>query len=389
MKSTLLIYILACLLIILVACSQAEVAPPESSKSDPGSDIMAKLSETVDNPPTTATPVEKVDQAEAITPTNVDFPISLPILKQLTDGGCCVQPFWSLDGQRIFYIDRPSQDAQAGLWEVNLEGEKPEFVTDRLGIYSQDLQMRAFLINGDTVVENISTGDQWVILNGGRAVSFSLDGLWLAWTAGQSGPPFDSAQRQVWISRFDGSQATQVFSAVRGGFVGWFPDGRLLVSGLSENDSREQVYWALILNQDQDSEPNLVELGRGGRLREAKISPDGSWLAYLVTFSDNPELDGIWLANTHTGEKRQLDLFGGYHWRDNQHLLIVPLDLSQPYHRLLQVEASTGEVEMLTDPAVTPFKIANADWSISSDGKVVFVSAEDGNIWLLELPNRQ
>jgi Tol biopolymer transport system component len=194
----------------------------------------------------------------------------------------------------------------------------------------------------------------------------------------------------VWVSRFDGSQARQVFSSIGGGFAGWFPDGRLLVNGRSENANLEQVYWALNMEQDQDNAPKQVELGRGGRLREAKISADGSWLAYLVTFSEDPEQDGIWLADTRSGEKRRLDLFGGYQWRNDQNLLVVPLDLSQPYHRLLQVHANTGKVETVTDPEVTPFKIANGDWSVSpGGGKIAFQSAGDGNIWLLEIADHQ
>ena len=66
----------------------------------------------------------------------------------------------------------------------------------------------------------------------------------------------------------------------------------------------------------------------------------------------------------------------------------MPLDLSQPVHRLLQVEAASGQVQSVTDPAITPFKIANGDWSVSPDGELIaFVSADEGNIWLLELPD--
>jgi Tol biopolymer transport system component len=95
-----------------------------------------------------------------------------------------------------------------------------------------------------------------------------------------------------------------------------------------------------------------------------------------------------WLANSRTGERRRLDTFGGYQWRDDQRLLIVPLDLSQPIHRLLQVEAPSGQVQPITDPSITSFKIANGDWSVSPDSQMIaFVSADDGNIWILELPN--
>jgi Tol biopolymer transport system component len=274
------------------------------------------------------------------------------------------------------------------LWGVDLQVAEPEFITDKLGIYSPDMQLRATLVNGQTVVERLDSGEQWTIPNDGRAVSFSPDGSWVAWTAGQSDPPFDTARRQVWISRFDGTQANQVFDAIRGSFGGWFPDGRLLVSGLVAEAGSQQAYWALNLEESIDDQASLVELGRGGRLREAKISPDGSWLAYLATFSDDAGQDGIWLVNTHSSERKQLEIFGGFQWRDGGRLLVVPLDLSQPAHQLLQVQVDTGQVTALTDPEVMPFKIANGDWSVSPMGdKIAFLSAEDSNIWTLEIPD--
>jgi Tol biopolymer transport system component len=309
-----------------------------------------------------------------------------PELRSLTEGGCCVEPFWAPDSASLYYIDRPSADDPSGLWRVSLQGETPEFVTDRLGIFSADLRLRAFPSGGQTLVEDLQTGEQWRIPNDGRPVSFSPDGAWLAWTAGQSGPPFDRARREVWISRSDGSDAQLVFAALRGGFEGWFPDGRLLVSGSAAEGGAQQALWALDLENSRPDQPDLVELGRGGRLREAKISPGGGWLAYLVTFSDDPAQNGLWLADTHTGERRRLEQFGGYNWRDENHLLLVPLLLDQPLHWLIEIEAASGAAQVRTDPGQTPFKIANGDWQVSPDGqKLAFLSAVDGNIWLLEL----
>ena len=377
----------------LVSCSPAGSSLPEPTvtHSPPPPPTELPILELMITPdekgthhaPVVAEPTPQLTVQPVLPPT----PTPAPRLRQLTDGGCCTDSFWSPDGQRILYIDRPSMDAQSGLWGVDLHGGQPEFVTDQLGIYSPDMQLRAFLVNGQTIVERLDTGEQWRIPNDGRGDSFSPDGTWLAWTAGQSGPPFDSAERQVWVSRFDGSQERQVFDAVRGGFGGWFPDGRLLVSGLAEGSEREQAYWALDLDQSLAGQASRMELGRGGRLREAKISPDGSWLAYLVSFSQDPAVDGIWLADTRSGERWRLEIFGGYHWRDDQRLLVVPLDLSQPTHQLLQVQAATGQIEALTDPALTPFRIANGDWSVSPQGgSIAFLSADDGNIWLLEIP---
>jgi Tol biopolymer transport system component len=257
---------------------------------------------------------------------------------------------------------------------------------DRLGIYSPDQKLLAFPMNNETVIERLSTGEQWQIPNGGRSVSFSPDGDWLAWTGGDFTPPFDRAEREVWVSRVDGSEARQVFTAIRGGFAGWLSGERILVSGLVEGTASEQAYWALSLNPILVEQSELMELGRGGRLREAKISSDGSWLAYLVTFGADPSQDGLWLAEAISGERKRLEVFGGYNWRDGEHLLVVPLDLSEPVHELLQVHAPSGHVEPLTDPSITPFRIANGDWSVSPDGgKIVFVSADDGNIWVLDI----
>ncbi len=297
-----------------------------------------------------------------------------------------MDPFWSRDGKQVLYIDRPAQDMPSGLWGIALQGSEPQFVSDQLGIYSADMQLLAYPENGATFVENLSTGELWRIPNGGRAISFSPDNTWLAWTAGQTGPPFDTAQREVWISRVDGSEAQLVFSGMRAGFAGWFPDGRLLVSGLVGDGSRNQALWVLKPGQSQSEQPDMDELVRGNRLREVRISPNGEWVAYLVTFSADPAQDGLWLVNTSTGEQHSLDVFGGYKWRDGQNLLVVPLDINQPIHRFLQIGAATGQIHPITDPDTTPFKIANGDWSISPSGKeIIFVSAEDSNIWLIEL----
>lgn len=393
MNSRHLAIIIIITMVFLAGCSQVESRTPAASLTLSPTTPPTKLPvlELINTPGEVPAdhdtvlaepPTQPTEQPEA-SPT----PTPAPSLRQLTVGGCCTEPFWSTDGERVLYIDRPSADSPSGLWGVDLQDGQPEFISDQLGIYSKDMQLRAFLMNGGTVVERLESGEQWTISNGGRAVSFSPDGFWVAWTTGQSGPPFDSAERQVWVSRVDGSQARQVFEAIRGGFGGWFPDGRLLVSGLVEGSEGEQAYWALSLEQSLEGQASLVELGCGSRLREAKISPDGSWLAYLATFSADSGQDGIWLVNTHSGERQRLGIFGGYHWHDGGRLLVVPLDLSQPVHQLLQVQADTGQVAALTDPAVTSFKIANGDWCVSPAGdKIVFLSAYDGNIWLLEIP---
>jgi Tol biopolymer transport system component len=303
------------------------------------------------------------------------------VLRQLTTGGCCVEPFWSPDSQQLFYLDKPSPGAQAGFYSANVQDGSVSLFTDRLGLFSPDMSLRAFPDGKQTIVERLADEQRWVIPSAGRVVSFSPDGAQVAWTAGQSGPPFDTARREIWTSQADGSQAKALLQLYSGGFAGWFPDGRLLVNGRIDLNEPMQGLWAYSTQNG-----SMLPLGSGERLRGVTISPGGSWVTYQVLFSSNPDENGTWLVNTRTGEKRRLDLFGAYRWRDDSRLLLIPLDASQPSHQIWQIDAASGEAQPLTDSSVTSFKIANGDWSVSPDGtKIAFVSAQDHNIWIIEL----
>jgi len=132
-----------------------------------------------------------------------------------------------------------------------------------------------------------------------------------------------------------------------------------------------------------------VELVRAERPRGTLLSPNGHWLAYYVTLSDEPAENGLWLVRTDGSERRELgkERFGAYQWRDARRLLIIPFDPQATFHELWELDAETGETRRLTDPNVTPFKISNGDWRVSPDGRqVAFVESQDRNIWVLTLP---
>jgi len=117
------------------------------------------------------------------------------------------------------------------------------------------------------------------------------------------------------------------------------------------------------------------------------MAPGGQWIVYAVTLDpDGPEDDGLWIISADGSQHYQLDVFGGVKWRDETHLLVVPMDIDAPSHRLLQVDAPTGQVAQLTDPAQLSFRISGGDWSVSPTGEhIVFLNAEDQALWLLAL----
>lgn len=328
-------------------------------------------------------------QVTVVPPTpEISTPTALaPIISQLTQGGCCVQPFWSPDSRQVLFLDRPDAQSPAGIWGVPVTGGQPAPWTERLGIYSPDMRLRAYPSQGLTMIERMEDNQRWVIDNGGRSVSFSPDSSMVAWSSGQSGPPFDTAVRQVWVSRVDGTQARRVGEFMGGGFSGWLPDGRMLINSRLQAPESGQVIWALTLPAEPGGPTEQQELARGERLRSFSVSLDGSWLAYVMTSTADPGESGLFVVSTTTGQTRRIEPFGAYRWRDGEHLLLVPLDLSHPQHGLLQISAASGEVRTILEPSLPAFKIANGDWSVSPDGQwVVFLSANDQNLWLLALP---
>jgi Tol biopolymer transport system component len=389
----LLVLLLIVLLVTLSSCSISAVAPSNPTSAP----LLSGLRPTTDSPSLSThsalptQPSTPTDQSSQLlltpTPLSQPTPMPLPTLRALTSGGCCVQPFWSPDGEQVLFLDRLSTNAPTGIWSVDLQSDPPQLFTERLGIFSNDMKLRAFLQNRQTVVERLADGQRWLIPNGGRAVSFSPDDQMVAWVSGNPGPPYDTARRDIWISAVDGSQPRRLLSLVGGGLNGWFPDGRLLINGRLDTEQEGQALWALSTAPEPSGKPQMVELARDQRIRSATLSPVGNWLAYVAAFSGQPDQDGLWLVNTFTLEKRRLDIFGAFRWRDDERLLVVPMDLSQPVHSIWQVMAESGQAEALTDPAQTPIRLSNGDWSVDPLGKyVIFVSAMDHNIWLLTLP---
>lgn len=329
-------------------------------------------------PPATAT----ATTIPSPTPTATPSPTPTPVLRRLTEGGCCVQPYWSSDGRQVRFIDRPGPDAPVGVYGVDVTGSAPALVTERLGIYSADGKLVAYPENGVTMIERVG-GERWVAPSGGRPVTFSPDGTQIVWQISGSSGPNESRVTEVWLSGVDGADARRVARLVGGGFAGWFPDGaRLLVSG-RDSAGADPHYDVLSL-----ADGTLARISQAPRLRGASLSPEGGWLAYTVAFSGAAAYDGLWVVRTDGADARRLDLFGAYRWRAEGRLLVMPLEIDARAQRLIEVDVATGVARALTDPAVTPLRVEAGDWALSPDGRrIAFVSAEDHNIWLIDLPD--
>lgn len=315
------------------------------------------------------------------TPSQASTPVPQAI--RLTSGGCCPYPSWSPDSRRVLFIHKPQPEGEAGLFAVDVQGGRPELVTWAVGLFSPDWTYLAFPLEGNTVVQRRQDGVRWTIPNRGRGVRFSPSGRMIAWQTGplRADHP-DLQEHTLWIASPNGLGAQRLITVIGGGLIGWTDEEQsVVVSGRLRLDGPSGIWRVSTFNGSAE----LVY--ETARPRDPLLSPRGGWLAFYIAFEPIAENNGLWLLRLRDGRARRIALFGSYRWRSEGQLLVIPLDLDEPSPSLWQVDVVSGRVRRLTDPRLTPLPIANNDWQVSPDGsRLVFLSSQDRNLWVLPLP---
>ena len=353
----------------LTACAQDNPAPPATTAPTQSPTATAS---PIQSPTATASP------RPTLTPT--------PELRPLTTGGCCVQPGWSPDSRQVLFIDKPSAGDPAGIYAVDIMtgAQKPPQMTGRIGIYSPDRSLVAYPDNSMTIVERPGTGEKWALSNVGQ-VTFAPDNLHLAWTDDpDTTSPYDRRRSDVYVANLDGTGSSRIARVYGGGLAGWLPGGsRIMYQGRPSLDVHERTLT--VVDLASGAATNLVT---AERISGVSASKDGSWVAYYIAFDELKSRSGIWVQRTDGSGARKLELWGAYQWRDDSHLLVIPMrKAGQAAFEVWEVDAASGASRKLTDAATTPLQILNGDWRVSPGGRyVVYVNSADRNLWLLSLP---
>jgi len=309
----------------------------------------------------------------------------VPAPRRLTEGGCCFGPFF-LDG-KVAFIDKPNASATVGVYAVSLQGGTPELVEKRLGTYLNQGEYLAYQDGAQFVIERRRDGqhlsfpglDNVENLGG---VALSPDGSQVSWSIRDAEGPFDQRVTQLWRVALNGKAPEKVISLFGGGLSAWLPGGKWLLSGRRVVSEAERALFVYDLAGGQS-----VELFRAMSFRNLRVSPDGTWIIFLVQLDPDPQRDGLWLVRTDGKESRKLDFFGAFAWRDATHLLYMPFQQTTQSHEVWTYDVSDKESARVTDSALTRFKIAQGDFAFAPDGSgLVYVSAEDLNLWWLPLP---
>lgn len=357
--------------LLLSACAAANPAPIEAPPTVEPTAMVRGAPTVIPTRAPTATPT--------ITPT------PQPQLIQLTIDGCCVNPGWSPDSQQVLFIDKPAADVDVGFYalEVNGNDRTPKYA-GRVGVYSPDRTFAAFAEGSRTVVERLSSGESWIMPNNGQAVEFSSNNRRVAWEREAISGPYDQRQNEIFVADYTGENAERVTRVYGGGLVGWLPNSNsLMFSGRPSLDTRDRTLSVIDLDNN-----TVADLVTAERISGISASNSGTWVAYFISFNEDDTRNGIWVQRTDGSEARKLDQWGAYQWRDDTHLLMIPMraDAQKPFE-LWEIDAATGQSRQLIDGAITPLTILNGDWRVSPDGKsIAFVSSLDRNVWVLKLP---
>ena len=244
---------------------------------------------------------------------------------------------------------------------------------------SPDGSYRIIRGGGQVTVRQLSSGTDYAVQTSGFPPSISPDNSHLLWEVqyGQSVPGATPPQVEIWVSNIDGTDA-KVILARPDISARWLDGSRLLVSTSDRTVTTLEVVNVV--------DGKSFQLGAWDNLRGLSIAPGGERILFYQAFQLDTNVNGIYTLNTQTGAVPQkLAWFGGWRWRDAESLYYIPFDPVNGIQALHYYDLRTGEDRALTDPATTPFTVANGDWSVSPDGqRIAFQNAADRRLWIME-----
>ena len=313
----------------------------------------------------------------------------MPELRRVTDPGCCTGIWWSADGTKVLYVDKPDERS-AAIWGIDIStGARAPYstVVGALQYGDRYVVTPLYPTLQSVTVHDRETEESWGLTGIGSFAFISPDGTRIAYDGRMTQEPLYANRREasIFVADLDGSNPRFLATIFGGGIVDWFADGsRLLVLGTQTLGAPRPALWHVDVTTGA-----IEKLDDSAHLRNVSISPDGAWVVSLTLFEEDPYWNTTWAMNVQTGEQRRLAFAGRYHWITSENASLVYVALRESADEgfaVWKLDVPSGERSQLIDPKQTPLFIANGDWAIAPDGRhLAFVSAQDYAIWLIEL----
>jgi hypothetical protein len=298
--------------------------------------------------------------------------------RQIMNFGCCAGAWWNQD--TIYFMDG-GEGQIADMYALPRDAAEPTIAaTDTAPpLLSADGTYQVIYQQTQSIIQRLDDGAQWAFSIPGSFPVLSPSNERIFWAQGD-----DDTGREIWVAALDGSLNQRIWASQgRNASARWLDDDHLLIS---EREPVPGRYTTLTVVNVNDT--LAYPLGTWWGVRNIQIAPGGQRLIFFSTFNPDITNDGAFALDIQPGAVPQrLPWFADYRWRDSSSLFYITYDPATDIQQLNFYDVLSGEFIPLTDPALTPFTIANGDWSVSPDGTaIVFQDARDGNLWLLEQP---
>ncbi len=308
-------------------------------------------------------------------------PAGTPKFRQITNPGCCSEPWWSPDGKFVRYWDGP-EGQLASLISMPVNGEPPQ-VREKAAprLYSSDGKYEIQWTAGRVTIVRLADNTAFPVAVGGAWPRFSPGNGHILWHRHPDDaiPGSIQPQTEIWIANPDGTGRVLV-RVQPGGAVYWLDEGRLLIGeAVGRNDEIALKIYTI-------ASKKLEALLTVRNLRGLAVAPGGAQVLFYAPFQEEPTASGIYLLETQPGKvPAKLPFFGSYRWRDSTSIVYIPYQPGPMSFVLYDV--TTGQARPLTDPSKQPFVVANDDWSVAPGAQhIVFWNHVDRALWLVELP---
>jgi hypothetical protein len=301
--------------------------------------------------------------------------------RRLAFDGCCAGAWWNHTASDRLYVIDGAPGQRAGIFEwntssgemLNLIGQAPPPQLSADSTHSIERRGEQFTIR------RLADNAEWIVNTGGAFPSLNGDNTRLLWIVRSETPlPGEEDPRaEIWIADTSGENA-RVFLSEPGISAQWIDSTRLLVT------RREQITTSLRIYDVVET--SSFTLGDWNWLRSLSVSPGGTRLMFYTAYDPDTARNGIYTIETRPDAvAERLPWFGAWRWRDGQSVFYLPLDSSTAFQTLHYYDIPNAEDRTLTNPARTPFSVANGDWSVSPGGdQIAFWNALDMTLWLLE-----
>lgn len=373
------IAVIACALMLL-GCAAPWSSEQPNATPTPAVEIAPTFATATATQVPTATPTRATSTTIVGSPTPA-MPTSKPTITERRVAQCCGVFSW-IDAQRLLVFDTAEQD-KAGAWVVDVATGSRQFVASNFGMpSSSSLIAVSDRTAGHTEIRRIDGSIVSTINNGGVLTWIAPDEKQVAWLE-EIGVEQTSSlvprTVRLWSSGIDGSNPKSLLE-FRASALQWLPDSQHVIGLGRTPDGERPGIWVV----DTKTGMNGVVVERPF-LQALRLSPDGSRMAYLETFSGSSSQDGVWVANTNGTDRVHLGETGSFRWAgDASHLWFLDLAPRDGGNdTLVRIDVADDAVVERVDLGA---RVLNDQWDVSPDGSAVaYWSEADQTVMVMAL----